>query len=115
MLFKRAKQLAGWGFSWGRTGARLLVELYAKLLGLVLLHWGALLGGGPLGRTSAWKRIKVVQEIAQRLQDQLAHGPEAVAEVLATLVQRLSRLRPHAKNHKKPGTRQLLLKPRLAA
>jgi hypothetical protein len=115
LLFKRARQLAGWGFSWGRTGARILVELYAKLLGLVVLHWGALLGGGPVSGVSMWKRVKVVQEVAQRLQDSLAHGPEAVAEVLTNLAKRLSRLRPQAKSHKKPGTRQLLFNPELVA
>jgi Transposase DDE domain len=115
LLFKRAKQLAGWGFSWGRSGARILVELYAKLLGLVVLHWGTLLSGGPLNGVSMWKRVRTVGEVAQRLQDSLAHGPEAVADVLTTLAKRLSRLRPLAKSQKKPGTRQLLFKPRLAA
>jgi hypothetical protein len=115
LLFKRAKQLAGWGFSWGRTGARILVELYAKLLGLVVLHWGTLLTGGPLNGVSLWKRVRTVQEVAQRLQDSLAHGPEAVADVLTNLAKRLSRLRPQAQSHKKPGTRQLLFNPRLAA
>ncbi|HBI46601.1 MAG TPA: IS4 family transposase [Planctomycetales bacterium] len=115
LLFKRAKQLAGWGFSWGRSGTRILVELYAKLLGLVVLHWGTLLNGGPLNGVSMWKRVKAVGEVAQRLQDSLAHGPEAVADVLTNLAKRLSRLRPQAKSQKKPGTRQLLFKPRLAA
>jgi hypothetical protein len=115
LLFKRAKQLAGWGFSWGRTGARILVELYAKLLGLVVIHWGTLLGGGPLSGVSLWKRVQAVQESAQRLQDSLAHGPEAVTEVLTNLAKRLARIRPQAKSHKKPGTRQLLFKPGLAA
>jgi Transposase DDE domain len=115
LLFKRAKQLAGWGFSWGRSSVRILVELHAKMLGLVVLHWGTLLGGGPLSGVSSWKRVKAVQDIAQRLQDSLAHGPEAVADVLANLAKRLSRIRPYAKSRKKPGTRQLLFKPGLAA
>jgi Transposase DDE domain len=115
LLFKRAKQLAGWGFSWGRSGARILVELYAKLLGLVVLHWGTLLNGGPLNGVSVWKRVKAVGEVAQRLQDSLARGPEAVADILTNLAKRLSRLRPQAKSYKKPGTRQLLFKPGLAA
>jgi Transposase DDE domain len=113
LLFKRAKQLAGWGFSWGRKGARILVELYAKLLGLVVLHWGTLLSGGPLSGVSLWKRVQVVQEVAQRLQDSLAHGVEAVADVLTNLAKRLSRIRPQAKSHKKPGTRKLLFQPGL--
>lgn len=115
LLFKRAKQLAGWGFSWGRTGARFLVELYAKLLGLVVLHWGTLLSGGPLNGLSAWKRLRLVQGFAQRLHDSLAQGPEAVAGVLAKLAEQMARLRPESKSRKKPSTRQLLLKPSLAA
>lgn len=115
LLFKRAKQLAGWGFSCGSSGTRVLVELYAKLLGLVVLHWGTLLSGGPLSGVSLWKRVRTVAEVAQRLQDSLAHGPEAVADVLTNLAKRLSRLRPQAKSRKKPGTRQLLFKPALAA
>jgi hypothetical protein len=113
LLFKRAKSLAGWGFSWGRRGARLLVELYAKLLGLVVLHWGALLRGGPLNGSSAWKRLRVVQAFAQRVQDSLCQGDEAVRAVLAKLQRRLGRIRPQAKSRKKPSTRQLLLHPDL--
>lgn len=114
LLFKRAKQLAGWGRSRGRTGARVLVELYAKLLGLVVLHWGTLLRGGPLNGISPWKRLRVVQDFARRLQDSLGQGVEAVGQVLAQLARRLARIRPQPKSRKKPSTRQLLLHPNLA-
>lgn len=114
LLFKRAKQLAGWGFSWGRSGGRILVELYAKLLGLVVLHWGTLLSGGPLSGRSAWKRMRLVQGFAQRLQDSLAQGLAAVDQVLAKLAEHLARIRPESKRRKKPSTRQLLFKPSLA-
>lgn len=115
LLFKRAKQLAGWGFSWGRSGGRILVELYAKLLGLVVLHWGALLSGGPLNGVSVWKRTHLVQAFAQRLQDSLEQGPPAVGQVLVHLARKLARIRPESKSRKKPSTRKLLLNPRLAA
>jgi hypothetical protein len=113
LLFKRAKQRAGWGFSWGGRGARILVELYAKLLGLVVLHWGTLLGGSPLSGRSGWKRLRVVQGFAGRLLDSLSQGAAAVQEVLAKLARRLARIRPQAKSRKKPSTRQLLLHPEL--
>lgn len=113
LLFKRAKQRAGWGFSWGCRGARILVELSAKLLGLVVLHWGTLLSGGPLNGRSCWKRLRVVQAFAERLLDSLAQGEEAVRAVLAKLERRLARIRPQAKSRKKPSTRQLLLNPDL--
>ena len=114
LLFKRAKSLAGWGSSRGRQGARVLVELYAKLLGLVVLHWGTLLGGGPLNGISLWKRLGEVQDLARSLQDSLAQGVWAVARLLAQLARELARIRPEPKKQKKPSTRQLLLNPALA-
>jgi hypothetical protein len=114
LLFKRAKQLAGWGSSRGQGGARVLVELYAKLLGLVVLHWGSLLAGGPLNRISLWKRLCAVQEFARSLQDSLAQGVQVVGRVLDKLAQQLAGIRPEARKQKKPSTRQLLLDPGLA-
>jgi hypothetical protein len=115
LLFKRAKSQAGWGFSHGRRGERVLVELYAKLLGLVVLHWGTLLRGGPLNGISAWKRLRVVQAFARRLLDSLLQGAAALERVLARLQARLERIRPQAKSRKKPSTRQLLFNPELRA
>jgi hypothetical protein len=114
LLFKRAKSLAGWGCSLGRTGARVLVELYAKVLGLVVLHWGTLLGGPPLNGVSLWKRWCEVQEFAGKLQEALAHGLEAVQQALGKLTRQLARIRPEPKKQAKPSTRQLLLNPSLA-
>jgi Transposase DDE domain len=114
LLFKRAKQLAGWGCSRGRDGARVLVELYAKVLGLVVLHWGTLLGGGPLNGISLWKRLGEVQDLARSLQDSLAESKQAVCRVLVKLARQLAGIRPEPKKQKKPSTRQLLLNPNLA-
>ena len=114
LLFKRAKSLAGWGGSLGRTPGRVLVELYAKLLGLVVLHWGSLLGGGPLNGVSLWKRWAEVQDFGRRLQDSLTQGAQAVAAVLRQLARQLARIRPEPKRQKKASTRQLLLNPQLA-
>ncbi len=114
LLFKRAKSLAGWGSSRGRAGARVLVELYAKVLGLVVLHWGTLLGGGPLNGISLWKRLTEVQESARSLQDSLGQGLQACTAVLAKLARQLAGIRPEPKKQKKPSTRQLLLNPALA-
>ena len=43
LLFKRAKGMAGWSFSHGHSGDRVLAELLAKVLGLIVLHWASLL------------------------------------------------------------------------
>lgn len=114
LLFKRAKQLAGWGSSRCRDGARVLVELYAKLLGLVVLHWSTLLGGAPLNGISLWKRLMEVQEWSRSLQDSLTEGLSALCRVLARLARQLLGIRPEPKKQKKPSTRQLLLNPDLA-
>jgi hypothetical protein len=115
LLFKRAKQLAGWGCSQGRRGARVLVELYAKLLGLVVLHWGTLLAGAPLNGLSLCKRLREVQEFARRVQDSLRQDVHAVRDILTQLAQQMARIRPQPKKQKKPSTRQLLLNPELVA
>ena len=114
LLFKRAKSLSGWGSSRGQSGARVLVELYAKLLGVLVVHWSALLGGGPLNGISLWKRWCEVQEFACRLQYSLTRGAAAVGEVLARLMRQLAAIRPQPKTQKNPSTRQLLLNPKLA-
>jgi hypothetical protein len=114
LLFKRAKQLAGWGSSRGRLGVRLLVELDAKLLGLVVLHWGRLLGGGPLNGISLWKRLCDVQEFSPRLQERVGEGVASICRVLDRLARQLAGIRPEPTKQKRPSTRQLLLNPNLA-
>ena len=111
LLFKRAKSQLGLAWSWGRTGTRILVEVYAKLLGLVVVHGASLLRGGPLRGISNWKRWRTVQSWAERLLDSLAAGVEAVAAVLQRLAARLERIRPQAGSKKKPTTRQMLNDP----
>lgn len=113
LLFKRAKQLAGWGFSWGRCGARIMTELLAKLLGLAVLHWGSLLGGGPLNGISLWKRMRMVQRYAARLGEAVRQGEAALGAVLAELAKKMGRIAPQPKGSKRVNTQQLLLHPEL--
>lgn len=115
LRFKRANQLAGWGFRWGRTGARLRVEWYAQLLGRVVLPGGTLRRGGPLHGLSPWKRTRVVQEFARRLPDSLRQGVAGVVQVWTHLARQWARIRPQAKSRKNPRTKQLLLNPNLVA
>lgn len=115
LLFKRAKGQLGWAFSRGRCGWRVLAEVYAKLLGLVVVHWGALLRGGPLAGVSPTKLLGVVQQLAGELAASLGRGVAAVQEVLLRLVKYLARVRRQPCSRKKPSTRQRLFKPKLAA
>lgn len=114
LFFKRAKQQAGLGQSTGRRGARVLVEFYAKLLGVLVLHWAALVRGTPLGGISPTKCFRVVQDWAARLGASLAEGFEAVRQTLERLAIHLQRIRPQSMSTTKANTRQLLLHPELA-
>jgi hypothetical protein len=115
LLFKRAKQQCGWGFSWGQSGQRILIELYAKLLGLVVTHWNTLLRGGPLGEASPVKLFSVVQEFAVLLQASLNQGSSAVKVVLAKLAEQMARVVHRPRRGKKTNTRQTLLNPGFVA
>jgi hypothetical protein len=109
LLFKRAKQQGGWGFSWGKTGQRIIVELYAKLLGVVVAHWGSLLRGGPLCGVSPVKLFTVVQEFAGFVQASLNEGLAAVERVLEQLSEQLGRVRAQPKRSKKTSSRLTML------
>jgi hypothetical protein len=115
LLFKRAKQLGGWEMSRGRNGYRVLVELLAKVLGMLVLHWGALLRGGPLAGVSMHKRMVKVKEYAGQLRASLRRGWERVVEVLQELLQELNDIRPQRARKRTPGTRDILFNPGLAA
>jgi hypothetical protein len=114
LLFKRGKQRLGWAVSHGRRGARVAVEVLAQLLGFVVVHWATLWGGGPLAGGSAWKRFRAVRRFALRLWDDL-RGGRPPGPALALLARDLGRVRPPARRHTHPGTRQLLHRPSLAA
>jgi hypothetical protein len=114
LLFKRGKGQLGWSFSHGRTGGRVLTEVLAKVLGAVVVLWSALLSGGPLEGRSPAKRWAAVRAYALRLQEALGQA-EALEGLLERLRRELGRIRRQPRRRKRPGTRQLVLNPELAA
>lgn len=112
LLYKAWKSGGGLGHSRGRTGGRVLCEAYAKLLAMVVQHWGTLLRGGPLcgvSRVRAARRVKrLALSIARALSD-----PEGLRRELEKLRARLRRLPRRGRRKKQPSTRQLLFVPRL--
>lgn len=112
LLFKRWKSLAGLARSRGHRAYRVLCETYAKLLGCLVQHWGTLLRGGPLSRTSAYRRAKQVHRFAARIAEAL-DDPAALSAVIERLVARLRRIPSQSKSHRRPSTRQLLFGARL--
>jgi Transposase DDE domain len=115
LLFKRAKGLAGWSFSHGRNGNRVLTELLAKVLGLLVLHWGTLLRGPALTRVNATALMRTVVHYARELKRALNRGVVAIQGVLGELLGDLLRVRPRAKRRRKPNTLDLLANPGIAA
>jgi Transposase DDE domain len=112
LLFKRWKSLAGLGHSRGHRAYRVLCETYAKLVGCLVQHWGTLLRGGPLSRTSVYQRAKQVHRFATKIAAALA-DPAALLQVVGRLAARLRRMPGQAKSRRRPSTRQLLFGARL--
>jgi Transposase DDE domain len=114
LLFKRFKSLGGVGASRGRRPGRLRAEVLAKLLAAVVAEWVALLGGGPLARTSPAARQRRVRAAAVRLARALASAEELGA-LLRELAGAFARLGRRRRRRHSPSTRQLLFRPRLAS
>lgn len=115
LLFKRAKGLTGWSFTHGRSGDRVVAELLAKVLGLVVLHWATLLSGPALSEVSATALMRRAAESAKAIGRALAKGGDGLVEELCQMLQELDRLRPRPKRRRKPNTLDLLANPELAA
>jgi hypothetical protein len=112
LLSKRWKSLGGIQISTELKPERVLCELYAKLLGMLVAHWFTLIRGGPLEGFSVTKAIQRVQDRASRLADALRHPdrlPELIAEIQATI----QRLPSQPRRTKSPSTRQRLFHARL--
>lgn len=114
LLFKAWKSGGGLGHSRGRRGHRVLCEAYAKLLAMVVQHWGTLLRGGPLCGISPVRAARRVKRLAAKLAAALGDLAR-LRRVLGTLRARLWRLPRQAQRSELPSTRQLLFKPKLAA
>ena len=93
LLFKRWKSGGGLGRSRGRGAHRVLCEVLAKLLGVMITHRATLLRGGPLGTVSATRAGSRVRRSAGRLGRAIRSGDfEAIVDVLGRLKAELDRL-----------------------
>lgn len=112
LLFKRWKSLGGLQMSTRLKPERVLCELYAKLLGMLVAHWFTLIRGGPLEGFSVTKAIQRLKEQASRLADALRH-PERLPALIDEIRRALERLPRQPRRKKSPSTRQRLFCPRL--
>jgi len=104
-LWKSHGQLATW-----RTGKpeRILCEVYAKLLALVLQHWALVVGCWAYPDRSLVKAAQVVRDHAVELASARALAPR-LAEVLETIQRVLTRTARRNTRKKHPKAYQLLL------
>jgi Transposase DDE domain len=115
LLFKRAKGMAGWSFSHGHNGNRVLAELLAKVLGLIVLHWASLLRGPALCGVSATRLMRRAAQFAKQLANALTKPQAALRDVLREMLQEMALIKPRPKRRRKPNTKDLLDNPELAA
>lgn len=104
-LWKSHGQLDKW-----RSGkeARILCEVYAKLLAMVVQHWALLVGCWQFPERSLVKAAQVVRDHALELASAQAR-PERLSEVLTTIQRILKRTARMTTRKKHPNTYQLLL------
>jgi hypothetical protein len=114
LLFKRWKSLGGIQVSTKWKAERVLCELYAKLLGMLVSHWFTLIRGGPLAGFSLTKAIQRIKQYATCIAEALALGcSELLIRVVARIAKLIARLPKQQRRTKHPSTRQRLFKPRL--
>jgi hypothetical protein len=113
LLFKLWKSQGRLAKSLGQRGDRVLCEVLAKLVGVLVQHWLLLLAGPLLGPVAAKKKREVLGRYLQRLASALA-DLERFTEELLKLQRRLRRLRRRNRRKKNPSTWELLKDPRRA-
>jgi hypothetical protein len=109
LLFKLWKSAGRLDETAAQKPYRVLCELLAKLLGLVVQHW-ALLTAGPALRQSQPRAAKRVRAAAEALAAALGEVA-ALVGVLAELQRRLQRLAGKQKRRGKPAAFQLVENP----
>lgn len=114
LLFKRWKSLGGVQTSTKMKPYRVLCELYAKLLGILIAHWFTLIRGGPLAGFSLTKSIRKIQNYAELIAEVL-DAPELLQNLIAKIEKWLMRLGEQQRRKKHPSTRQRLFQPMLCA
>ncbi len=108
LLFKLWKSYGGLDTSRGSEPERVLAELYAKFIALVVQHWLLLAGCWQHADRSLVKGARVVRRWAERLFRALNDGPGRLEMVLAAIIDALGRAGRQTRRKKEPGAWQVL-------
>jgi hypothetical protein len=109
LFFKRAKSLGGWRVDPRRRAWRVQVELWAKLLGVVVVHWAALLRGDLMAGASLWKLAKVVRSYGSVLRWALVAGDSTWLRIWNELEGELACVSKQYASKRKPLAFQTLM------
>lgn len=113
LVFKCYKSEAGLVVSQARRPAPRMVELWAKWVGRVLEHWVLLQHGGPLSPRSWRLRVRRLRYYVPQLAASLRRSTNTCTKTLTTILEAIARIPPKRTRRKHPGTRELLLNPKL--
>jgi hypothetical protein len=110
LLFKLWKSHGGLAFSHGHRAARVLCEVYAKLIGMVVQHWLLLASAGS---SLAWSWVRAARRVRRRAVElaQTLGTVEALVAVLERLRRRIQRHCRLPQRQRHPTTYQLLEDP----
>jgi Transposase DDE domain len=106
LLFKLWKSHAHLGRHRSEDPVRQLIELFSRLLGVVLQHWVLITTGWPQGRLSVVKAARVLREFVPVLLS-VWRDRKALASALERLSKRITRCRLTTRR-RCPGTHQTL-------
>lgn len=106
LLFKLWKQHGHLATSRSAKPWRILCEIYAKLIAVVLQHWLLLLGGWPLGDRNLVQAAATIRAEVNRLARSLDR-PRQLRRVLRDLAVLLAAIRPTPKRRAHPSAAQL--------
>lgn len=111
LLFKLWKQYAQTDVSRSKKPWHLLCDFYAKLIGMMIVHWMMIVGCWQVPSRSMVKATKAIRHQINLVARALA-GRDDLIQVLHEITQGLDRCRID-KRKKRPNTFQLLLDPTL--
>jgi hypothetical protein len=110
LLFKLWKSHGGLDFSHGQRASRVLCEIYAKLIGMVVQHWLVLASAGSMLGWNWTKAARRVRREAVALGQALT-VLEGLVAVLERLGRRIQRRCGRSKRQRHPSTYQRLKDP----
>jgi hypothetical protein len=112
LIFKLWKEHGKVDESRGKRDARILTEIYAKFVGMLIQHWLLLTGCWQAPDRSFPKAAQKIREFANLLAEAM-QSPRRLQNVLRLLMEQIAKVARQTPRKKEPNSYQLLLNPNL--